>query len=181
MKTITKSDIIKILKLITDNYEKFEQKLNDKDRSNVIIETWHSCFKDVPYEVLISAVKKTLLTCKYTPTIAEVRENCASLVEEKKDMSELWLQAYKMLSNGIYMTQEQFETYPKECKKFFGNTTLLREMSIDEKLNLDVVRSNFYKRVEQMQKREHEERLLPQNLKLGAMIGKLANKMSLGE
>lgn len=181
LKQMTESDMIKILKLIADNYEKFDEKLKDKERCNIIIKTWYSCFKDMPYEVVISAVKKTLLTCKYTPTIAEIRENCTSLVEQKIDMNDLWLEAYNMLKKGIYMTQAEFDNYPYECKKFFGSPYLLKQMSSDENINLDVVRSNFYKRVSELQKRQHEEKLLPQNLQVGAMVSNIANKLSIGE
>jgi hypothetical protein len=178
---MTNEEMIKILTIMGRNYTDFKKRMDNKTEAVELIKLWHECFKDLPYALVVNAVKKTLLTCKYVPTIAEVRENCLSLIDKPVDVSDLWIEAHKMLSNGIYMTAEQFETYPIECQKFFGNTMLLRQMSSDENINLDVVRSNFYKRVETTQIRDKKDNLLPQNLKLGAMIGNLTDKFKLGE
>lgn len=178
---MTIQEMTKILTLFGRNYTDFKRRMEDKDEALELTKLWHECFKDLPYALVVNAVKKTLLTCKYVPTIAEVRENCLSLIEKPKDVSDLWIEAHKMLSNGIYMTTEQFETYPIECQKFFGNIVLLKQMSSDENINLDVVRSNFYKRAETTQIRDKKDNLLPNNLKLGAMIGNLTDKFKLGE
>lgn len=169
---MTMEETTKVLALFGKNYTDFKKRMENKEEAKELISLWNECFKDLPYELVLSGVKKTLLISKYVPTIAEVRENCFSLVDKKEEAIDYWNEAYKMISNGSYMTEEQFEQHSEICKRYFGSLNRLREKSRTEDLNLEVEQSLFNKTAELMLQNKKQEKMIPNNIqfKLKEMI-----------
>lgn len=173
---MNKKETTQIITFLAGNYSSISEKTIEQKQ--IMLNTWQECLGDLDYNVVLQAVKKTIISSKYMPTISEIRKNAIELMNPNKNKTgiEAWEEAYKMICNGTYMTQEEFDTHSDEVKKFFGSTTQLKAYSTNTDFNMDVVRSNFLKQYDILIKRKEEMQRLPQN-----MIQNVSNKMSLGE
>lgn len=166
-----------IITLLAGNYDSIAKK--DKIQKQLMINTWQECLGDLDYKLVLQAVKKTMIESPYPPTIHDIRKNAIELVNPSTQRSgiEAWNEAYKMICNGAYMTQEEFEKHSPEVQKFFGSTTQLKAYATNVDFNMDVVRSNFLKQYELIIERKNKQKLLPQ--KMQDMIEQLVNKMEI--
>lgn len=166
-----------VITLLAGNYDSIANKT--KEQKQLMINTWQECLEDLDYRLVLQAVKKTIIESPYPPTIHDIRKNAIELVNSstKRTAIEAWNEAYKMICNGSYMTQEEFEKHSPEVKKFFGSTTQLKAYATNVDFNMDVVRSNFLKQYELIVEQENKQRLLPQ--KMQDMISHLSEKMSM--
>lgn len=173
---MNKKETTQIITFLAGNYSSISEKTIEQKQ--IMLNTWQECLGDLDYNVVLQSVKKTIISSKYMPTISEIRKNAIELMNPNKNKTgiEAWEEAYKMICNGTYMTQEEFDTHSEEVKKFFGSTTQLKAYSTNTDFNMDVVRSNFLKQYDILIKRREENQILPQN-----MIQNVSNKMSLGE
>lgn len=169
-------ETIQIITLLAGNYDSIAKK--DKTQKELMINTWQECLGDLDYKLVLQAVKKTILENPYPPTIHDIRKNTIEISNPTIQRSgiEAWNEAYKMICNGAYMTQEQFDMATPEVKKFFGSTNQLRAYATNVDFNMDVVRSNFLKQYEVITERENKQKLLPQSMQ--NFISELAEKMS---
>lgn len=161
---MNKEETIKIITLLAGNYTNIADKT--KEQKQLMVNTWCECLNDLDYKLVLASVKKCIIESPYPPTIHEIRKNAVIINKDKPDVTpiEAWQEAYKMICNGTYMSQEEFEKHSPEVKKFFGSLENLRSYSSNEEFNVDVVRSNFIKQYEIINKRQNELQLLPQSL-----------------
>lgn len=176
---MNKMETTQIITLLAGNYDNISQK--DKLQKQLMINTWQECLGDLDYKIVLQAVKKTIIESPYPPTIHDIRKNAIELVNPstKRTAIEAWDEAYKMICNGAYMTQEQFNEHSAEVKKFFGSPAQVKAYATNVDFNMDVVRSNFLKQYELIVDRENKQKLLPQ--KMQDMINQLTDKMSIKE
>lgn len=163
---MNKQETTQIIALLVGNYSN----LADKPESikKMMVNTWYECLNDLDYRVVLSAVKKTIIESPYPPTIHDVRKNAIDIMNpvQSKNPMEAWQEAYKMICSGTYMTQEQFNEHTPEVKKFFGNSVEnLRSYSTNEDFNIDVIRSNFLKQYDRIEKETREWNMLPNKMK----------------
>lgn len=172
---MNKIETIQVITLLAGNYDNIANK--DKNQKQLMIATWQECLGDLDYQLVLQAVKKTIIESPYPPTIHEIRKNAIEIVNPTTQRTgiEAWEEAYKMICNGSYMTQEEFDSHSPEVKKFFGSKEQLKAYSTNTDFNMDVVRSNFLKQYDVLVNREKQQKLLPE--KMQNMIGNLANKM----
>lgn len=174
-----KSEIIQIITLLAGNYKDISNK-NDKEKA-IMLNTWYECLGDLDYNLVLQAVKKTIIESPYMPTIHEVRKNAMELVNPttKRTGIEAWEEAYKMICNGSYMTQEEFESHSPEVKKFFGSKEQLKAYATNTEFNMDVVRSNFLKQYDVLVQRQKQEKLLPEKMQnmINGIIDNMDKKM----
>lgn len=165
---MNKKETVQILTLLAGNYDSIYKK--DKIQKEFMINTWLECLSDLDYELVLQAVKKTMIESEsdYHPTVHKIRKNALSLINssETKTAIEAWDEAYKMICNGLYMTEEQFNLASKEVKEFFGNVRQVAELA---KTNIDtvntVVKGQFLKQYDIIVKRQEEQKLLPEQIK----------------
>lgn len=172
---MNKIETIQVITLLAGNYDNIANK--DKNQKQLMIAAWQECLGDLDYQLVLQAVKKTIIESPYPPTIHEIRKNAVEIVNPTTQRTgiEAWEEAYKMICNGSYMTQEEFDSHSPEVKKFFGSKEQLKAYSTNTDFNMDVVRSNFLKQYDVLLNREKQQKLLPE--KIQNMIGNLANKM----
>lgn len=172
---MNKTETIQVITLLAGNYDSIANK--DKNQKQLMIATWQECLGDLDYQLVLQAVKKTIIESPYPPTIHEIRKNAVEIVNPTTQRTgiEAWEEAYKMICNGSYMTQEEFNSHSPEVKKFFGSKEQLKAYATNTDFNMDVVRSNFLKQYDVLVNREKQQKLLPE--KMQNMIGNLANKM----
>jgi hypothetical protein len=160
---------------LAGNYDSIAKK--DSTQKQLMIKTWQECLGDLDYQLVLQAVKKTIIESPYPPTIHEIRKNAIEIVNPTTQRTgiEAWEEAYKMICNGSYMTQEEFDSHTPEVKKFFGSKEQLKAYATNTDFNMDVVRSNFLKQYDILVNREKQQKLLPE--KMQNLIGNLANKL----
>lgn len=177
---MNKQETTQVITLLAGNYNSISEK--NKLQKQLMINTWQECLGDLDYRIILEAVKKSMITSPYPPTISEIRKNAIEIINPttQRTAIEAWDEAYSMICNGIYMTQEEFEKASPEVKKFFGNVRQVKELA---QTNIDVVNSvikgQFLKQYEVILNREKQEKLLPQSIK--KFTKQLAEKMSVKE
>lgn len=176
---MTRQETVTVITLLAGNYESFAKRTQTDEQVEMIINIWHECLGDLDYKLVLQAVKKTIIESPYPPTIHDIRKNAIEMVNPSNTRTpiEAWEEAYKMICNGGYMTQEEFDKHSEEVKKFFGSPTQLRAYATNVDFNMDVVRSNFLKQYDILVEREKQQKLLPE--KMQNMIGQLAKKMEM--
>lgn len=161
---MNKQETTQIITLLAGNYNSISQKT--KEQKQMMLNTWYECLKDLEYNLVLEAVKKTIIESEYPPTIHEIRKNIVNLTQlVENDPVKEWDECYKMICNGTYMTEEQFRQHSPICQKFLGSTKQLKEYATNINFNFDVVRSNFFKQYNIIIQREKENKLLPESMK----------------
>lgn len=164
---MTRKEIIKILTLLSQTYDKFEKRVDTDEKVENMIMLWTECLGDLDYNLVLQAVKKTIIESPYLPTIHEIRKNAIEMIKPNtsKTAIEAWNEAYSMICNGLYMTEEQFEMASPEVKKFFGNVRQVKELSQTDSDTVNTVtKGQFLKQYEIILNREKENKLLPERM-----------------
>lgn len=177
---MNKQEMIQVITLLAGNYDSIAKK--DKMQKELMINTWLECLGDLDYEIVLQAVKKTMIESEnsYHPTVHEIRKNAIELIypTQSKTAIEAWNEAYNMICGGLYMTEEQFNTASQEIKKFFGNVRQVTELA---KTNVDTVntvtKGQFLKQYDILVQREKEQELIPESM--NNFTKQLAEKMSI--
>lgn len=171
-------ETIQVITLLAGNYNSIAEK--DKTQKELMVATWLECLGDLDYKLVLNAVKKTIISSPYPPTIHEVRKQAIEMINPNTNKSaiEAWNEAYSMICAGLYMTQEQFNMASPEVKKFFGNVRQVKELAqCDTDTVNTVTKGQFLKQYEVLIAREQEQKLLPQQMQ--DLTQKLAEKMSI--
>lgn len=163
---MNKAETIQVITLLAGNYDSIAKK--DSMQKQLMVNTWLECLGDLDYKLVLQAVKKTIIESPYPPTIHDIRKNAVEMINPSTQRTaiEAWNEAYKMICNGLYMTEEQFEQHSPEVKRFFGDVRQVKEQAL---VNTDIVNSvtkgQFLKQYEVIVDREKEQKLLPQSMR----------------
>lgn len=174
---MNRAETTQVIMLLAGNYDSITNK--SKIQKELMITTWQECLGDLDYKLVLEAVKKTMITSVYTPTIAEIRKNAIEIINPSSSRTaiEAWNEAYSMICKGLYMTEEEFDKASPEVKKFFGNVKQVRELALTDTSTVNsVTKGQFLKQYDVLVAREKEQKLLPESMK--DTIQQLADKMS---
>lgn len=174
---MNKQETVQVITLLAGNYDSIAKK--DNIQKQLMVNTWQECLGDLDYKVVLQAVKKTMITNPYPPTIADIRKNAIEMIKPSTERTaiEAWNEAYSMICNGLYMTEEQFKKASPEVQKFLGNVRQVRELALtDADVVNSVTKGQFLKQYEVIVSREKEQKLLPQSMQ--DFTKQLAEKMS---
>ena len=137
----------------------------DQDAFNV----WYGLLKDLPYGQVNIAIQKHMLTERFPPTIADLREKSNEVIEKQlEEISELeaWSLVRKAIGNSGYHSEEEFEKLPEACKIAVGTASNLREWALmDSDQVATVEQSHFIRNYRTAVKRLSEEKKIPENLR----------------
>lgn len=151
----------------------------DKDflKNSVSMEMWYECLKDIPYEVAVAAVRIHMMTSKWTPTIAELREQVADIQADKTDWSDGWQEVLTAVRRFGYMNEseamEWMSPMTREVTKRLGWKQIC-ESGTD---GLTALRANFRMIYEQKQNAIKTEMQLPSGF--SEAVKQLNNSMKL--
>lgn len=162
---MNKQETAQIITLLAGNYNSISEKT--KEQKQMMLNTWFECLNDLDYRLVLQAVKKTILESPYPPTIHDVRKNAIEIINPNTQRTgiEAWNEAYSMICNGIYMTEEEFNQASPTVKKFFGNVRQVKELAqTDLKTVNTVVKGQFLKQYDVITEREKQQSLLPQQM-----------------
>lgn len=145
--------------------------LPDQDAFNM----WYALLGDLPYEVLGTAIKKYMLTNKFPPTVAELRELATNIVSgDPLTWGESWERALNAVRRyGSYNKVEALESLDPLTRKCVESIGYM-DMCMSE--NIMVERAHFQRIFEVFQKREQTNKQMPlqlqqaiQNMQLKSM------------
>ena len=129
-------------------------------------EIWHRALADIDYDAAQLAITKWIMTEKWLPTIADIREMVADVTTENVlDWSEAWEIVNKAVRTiGPYQQDEAFSRFDEitaEAVRRIGYMTLC-EMEYDER---DIMRAQFRDIYNQIANRHKQEAQMPIALK----------------
>lgn len=125
---MTRDKTLRIIKILELNYQKFSEKLQNKENLETAIDIWQEALKDTNYNTSLKAIKKLILNKKEIPTIYDVKKIILEIKKEQTE-EEAWDKAYKIINKGIYMSQKEFNNLDPEFKNFFRNLENLKRIS----------------------------------------------------
>ncbi len=128
--------------------------------SEATLEIYAQMLSDIPEEILDKILYQILNTCKFFPTIAEIREIAVNIMTDGKripDAIEAWGEVIQQIDLTGYYGMPKF-SHPliSETVKMFG----WQNLCMSEQLDYD--RAHFIKAYESLRKRAIDElRVLP--------------------
>ena len=128
------------------------------------MELWYMELKDISGELLTAALRKWVVTEKWPPSIAELRELCSEISEGKlPDWGDAWSEvSYAVRRYGFMRPEEAIESMSPATQ---AAVRRIGWTQICESENQDTLRAQFRQVFEIVSKREIEDRKLPQELK----------------
>lgn len=131
----------------------------DQDAFNM----WFALMGDLPYDVCNVSIQKYMLTNKFPPTVAEIREMAAGVVNgDPLTWGESWERALNAVRRyGSYNKAEalnSLDSLTRKCVESIG----YMELCMSE--NIMVERAHFQKIFDVYQRREQTDRQMPLQL-----------------
>lgn len=175
---MNREEVIKILTILKTAYPKYYANMTKEEAENTIA-LYIDMFKDDNPTLVAMAIKQLITHLQFPPTIADIKQEMFKLTEtEKETPIDLWNKLKKAISNSTYNSAEEFKKLPPVVQRFVGSPARLREYALgDSEVNNTVVKGQFLKQIELIQKSNKEEKMLLPDVKffLGT-IGKDLNQ-----
>jgi hypothetical protein len=127
------------------------------------MELWYRELHDIPYKVAEAALRKWVATNKWSPSIAEIRELTADIVNgEQLTWGEAWEKTLHAVRRYGYLNQkdalDSLDPLTRRCVENIGY------LDICKSENIMVERAHFQKIFEIYSKRQQTEQRLPGSL-----------------
>lgn len=128
------------------------------------MQLWFNQLQDIPYKVAEVTLNKWVATNKWSPSIADIREQAAGLMQgEAKDWGEAWREVLNAVHcYGSYQQLEAMESLDELTRQAVKRVGY---MSICMSENIATERANFRIVYEQLLERRKQDAQLPQRLK----------------
>lgn len=157
---MTKQEFALFVSALKTFYSKEEKLIPNKEAMAL----WYSQLQDIPYPLANAVLQKWVSTQKWSPSIAEIREQ-AVLIQNGPTPSwgEGWEAVRKAIRwYGIYNQQEAMESLSgitKEAVRYLG----FRNLCLSENETSD--RARFEQIYQVLEKRQHEDQQLSEGLR----------------
>lgn len=177
---MTRQEALKILTILKTAYPTFYKNYSKEDIS-AAVNLWATMFADDPAYIVTEAVKSLMCTLKYPPTIADVKEKIAMIMQSQtQTMTEMEAWQRVKVAISYYNAGENFAELPPILQKIVGSPNQLREWALmnGEVVN-SVIQSNFMRSYKAKVAQQKEYAMLPSSTK--QLIAGLAQKYSLLE
>lgn len=134
--------------------------MQEKDMGPTVA-LWSEILSDIPFDLAKAALIKVLVTAKFWPTVAEIREAATQLANPQALLpAEAWgLVTQANSKYGYYRASEGMESLPTMVQEVVRALGGFRTICMSE--NPDITRAHFLKMYEQYANREREYNLLP--------------------
>lgn len=175
-----RNEIIGILTILKATYPNFYKQMQE-DEIEDIVSVWEMMFESDDCIVVTEAIKSLIVTHKFPPVIADVKEKIR-LITAKPSTEMTETEAWNKVKSAIsyYSAGENFDSLPLILQKLVGSSNQLREWSqMDSDTLNTVVQSNFMRSYKAKSENEKQYQALPESTKL--MIGELSQKFKMLE
>jgi hypothetical protein len=124
---------------------------------------WHIAMKDHDFKVVLLASEKYILTNKFPPTIADIREEVTKIIHPTIDDGEQkWLEVLEAVKKyGSYNEPEALRSLDEVTRQAV-KTIGYRTICVSEKIGVE--RAHFFKVYNSITKREHDQNIIPQRI-----------------
>lgn len=110
---MTLKESAQILAVLTAAYPNAYKNMSENEAAGVAL-VWASQFADVPADIVFMALQKAISTCKFPPTICEVKEK----------LKKLYFEAYEKISSHrskfIKLTDAELEQYKRVSERTYA-------------------------------------------------------------
>ena len=175
---MTRQEALAVLAMLKTAYPSFYKDYS-KEELNAAVNLWATMFSEESIQVVTEAIKALMCTLKYPPTIADVKEKIAMIMQSQtQTMTEM--EAWQRVKAAIsyYNAGENFAELPPILQKIVGSPNQLREWALmnGEVVN-SVIQSNFMRSYKAKVAQEKEYAMLPESTK--QLIQSIAVKMDM--
>ncbi len=159
---MTNKEIAMIFDQLKFIYPSYLGRLSETEMAG-LTDAWAVFFTDDDPATFLTALKTCALTCKFFPSIAEVREQIVTLTQpEQPTEQEAWGLVRKVLSYGYSDTNRAWDDLPPEIQRAVGSKTVLRDWALTDTDQVNtVIASNFMRSYRVIAAREEKYRALP--------------------
>lgn len=121
---------------------------------------WYQLLQDLDYKTANIAIQKHMLTNKFPPTIAEIRELATGITAGEKPLwPDGWEETIRAIKKyGYYRQEEALESLSELARKVVKRLGY-KQLCMSEEMAMD--RANFRMVFEQIAEREYREKQLP--------------------
>ena len=128
------------------------------------MELWFNQLQDIPYDVATLTLNKWVATNKWSPCIADIREQAAGIVHgAPKDWGEAWQEVLNAIRKyGSWQEKEALESMDETTRRVV-NRLGFRNICTSEEITVD--RANFRMIYEQEVQRAKQDAQIPPKLK----------------
>ena len=132
------------------------------------VDVWQMMLSDYDYNLVAMALKAYILsdTSGFAPSIGQLVGKIQTLTKQQElNEMEAWSLVCDALKNCGYNYIEEYEKLPPLVQKAVGLPTQLREWSLTENLNKEVIGSNFMRCYRIEVERQNEISKMPQDVR----------------
>lgn len=128
------------------------------------MELWFNQLQDLPYDIATLTLNKWVATNKWSPSIADIREQAAGITHgAPRDWGEAWQEVLNAIRKyGSYQEKEALESMDETTRRVV-NRLGFRNICASEEIQVD--RANFRMIYEQEIQREKQDAQIPPKLK----------------
>ena len=128
------------------------------------MQLWFNQLQDIPYDVAEVTLNKWVATNKWSPSIADIREQAAGITQgEAKDWGDAWQDVLRAIRlYGSYQEGEALDSLDETTRKVVKRLGY-KNLCFSEEIQVD--RANFRMIYEQQAERDKQDVQLPQRLK----------------
>lgn len=143
-----------------NHYKTFE---NDKESLKSAVKMWHIAMKDHDFKTVLLASEKYILTNKFPPTIADIREEVTKIkFPTPEDGEQKWLEVLEAVKKyGSYNEPDalrSLDDITRQAVKSIGYRTIC----MSEKIGVE--RAHFFKVYNSITKKSHDENIIPERI-----------------
>jgi len=153
------TETIQVITTIAEIFPRFGQV------SDFRIRTWHKAIGDLPFALVLKALDKILMTSKFAPVPADIREVVAELTADKSQSAEeAWLWVDRAIRKcGFYgnLTEWALREQMPECILGWIRRYGWERLTRIEISDVPYVRNEFIKFYTDVNLKKEKERLLP--------------------
>lgn len=152
---MNRTETIQTLNILNAAYPHAFSGLSAKEKQ-AQVEIWHFAFKDESAAIIINALREYVLTNKYPPTIAGLKEWTERFTAKPED-SALLTEAWQAVCGNI-----RFNDLSAENKMFFGNQTRIDNYGLDPETRQTVFAGQYRKAIKEIKKNVRAAGKLPE-------------------
>ena len=160
---MTREETVKIIRIIVDSYPNYKP-----NNISETVDVWQMMLSDYDYNLVAMALKAYILsdTSGFAPSIGQLVGKIQTLTKPQElNEMEAWSLVCDALKNCGYNYVEEYEKLPPLVQKAVGLPTQLREWSLTENLNIDVIGSNFMRCYRIEVERQNEISKMPKDVR----------------
>ena len=177
---MTEKETVQILATLQTAYPGFYRNMAPQQLADAR-QLWLYHFGGHDYQTVWAAVNRLIATRTETwpPTIGEVNQAIFEMQNPNVlSPMDAWNLVRKALPHCGYYCMREYEKLPEPVKRAV-KPEQMREWALDDHFNEGVASSNFMKNYREMQNREKQDRMIPENVR--QLISQVADKMKLEE